>query len=50
MNGAASASAEDVFSGTKPVEERHRFDEARAEWMSGNVSGYQRPLTVSQWE
>ena len=50
MSGAAS-SAEDVFSGTKPVEERHRFDEARlAEWMSGNVSGYQGPLTVSQFK
>jgi aminoglycoside phosphotransferase (APT) family kinase protein len=51
MNGAASASAEDVFSGTKQVEERHRFDETRlAEWMSGNVSGYQGPLTVSQFK
>ena len=30
----ATASTDDVFGGTKPVEERHRFDEARlAEWM-----------------
>jgi hypothetical protein len=29
MSRAAGASAENVFSGTKPVEEPHRFDEAR---------------------
>ncbi|MFO1117519.1 MAG: phosphotransferase family protein [Beijerinckiaceae bacterium] len=46
-----SASAESVFSGTKPVEERHRFDEARlALWMQENVSGYKGPLTVSQFK
>ena len=50
MSGAA-ASTDDVFGGTKPVEERHRFDEARlAEWMKANVSGYQGPLTVSQFK
>ena len=48
---AASAATDDVFGGTKPVEERHRFDEARlAEWMKANVSGYQGPLTVSQFK
>ena len=47
----ASASTDDVFGGTKPVEERHRFDEARlAEWMKANVSGYEGPLTVSQFK
>ena len=50
MSGAA-ASTDDVFGGTKPVEERHRFDEARlAEWMKANVSGYQGPLTVTQFK
>ena len=50
MAGAA-ASTDDVFGGTKPVEERHRFDEARlAEWMKANVSGYQGPLTVTQFK
>ena len=47
----ASASTDDVFGGTKPVEERHRFDEARlAEWMKANVSGFTGPLTVSQFK
>ena len=48
---AATASTDDVFGGTKPVEERHRFDEARlAEWMKANVSGFAGPLTVSQFK
>lgn len=50
MSGA-SASTDDVFGGTKPVEERHRFDEARlAAWMKENVSGFEGPLTVSQFK
>jgi aminoglycoside phosphotransferase (APT) family kinase protein len=40
----------DAFSGTKPVEERHRFDEAALDaWLRGNVEGYAGPLTVSQF-
>jgi aminoglycoside phosphotransferase (APT) family kinase protein len=51
MNEAGGATAADFFSGTKPVEERHRFDEARlGEWMRGNVEGYRGPLTVSQFK
>ncbi|MFO1136137.1 MAG: phosphotransferase family protein [Rhodoblastus sp.] len=47
----ATASTDDVFGGTKPVEERHRFDEAHlAEWMKENVSGFAGPLTVSQFK
>src|SRR6195952_5819594 len=48
--------AEDVrkdeeFSGTKPVEERHRVDEARLDgWMRENVEGYLGPLTVLQFK
>jgi len=39
------------FSGTKPVEERHRIDEARLEgWMREHVEGYQGPLTVLQFK
>ena len=46
-----SGSTDDVFGGVKPVEERHRFDEARlAAWMKENVSGYEGPLTVSQFK
>ena len=46
-----SGSTDDVFGGTKPVEERHRFDEARlASWMKANVSGFQGPLTITQFK
>lgn len=39
------------FSGTKPVEERHRIDEASLDrWMSSHVEGYAGPLTVSQFK
>ncbi|MFC0283998.1 phosphotransferase family protein [Camelimonas abortus] len=42
--------AEEVFSGTKPVEERHRFDEAALHaWLVDNVEGYEGPLTVEQF-
>jgi aminoglycoside phosphotransferase (APT) family kinase protein len=47
----ANAPAEEVFAGTKPVEERHRLDEAKlAQWMQGNVEGYNGPLTVLQFK
>jgi aminoglycoside phosphotransferase (APT) family kinase protein len=39
------------FSGTKPVEERHRVDEAKlAAWMSEHVEGFAGPLTVLQFK
>jgi aminoglycoside phosphotransferase (APT) family kinase protein len=42
---------DDDFSGTKPVEERHRIDELRLEsWMRDHVEGYQGPLTVLQFK
>jgi aminoglycoside phosphotransferase (APT) family kinase protein len=51
MSAQAVASAESVFSGTKPVEERHRFDEARlSSWMETHVEGYKGPLTVTQFK
>ena len=51
MSEAGGATAADFFSGTKPVEERHRFDEARLdEWMRANVENYRGPLTVSQFK
>jgi aminoglycoside phosphotransferase (APT) family kinase protein len=51
MSEAGGATAADFFSGTKPVEERHRFDEARLDaWMRDNVEGYRGPLTVSQFK
>ena len=40
----------EIFSGVKPVEPRHRIDEARlAAWMDGHVRGYVGPLTVRQF-
>jgi len=42
---------DDEFSGTRPVEERHRIDEIRlAAWMTDRVEGYQGPLTVLQFK
>ena len=45
------AAAEDTFTGTRPVEERHRFDEAALDaWMQGDVESYAGPLRVSQFK
>jgi aminoglycoside phosphotransferase (APT) family kinase protein len=42
---------DEEFSGTKPVEERHRIDEAGlAAWMAAHVDGFQGPLTVLQFK
>jgi aminoglycoside phosphotransferase (APT) family kinase protein len=39
------------FGGTKPVEERHRLDEAALEaWLKANVEGYAGPLTLNQFK
>lgn len=41
----------DKFSGVKPVEERHRFDEAAlARWLDGHVEGFSGPLDVHQFK
>ncbi|GAC1338739.1 MAG: phosphotransferase family protein [Beijerinckiaceae bacterium] len=51
MTGSGGATAAEFFTGTKPVEERHRFDEVRLDaWMRENVEGYQGPLTISQFK
>src|SRR6266446_2067148 len=42
---------DEEFSGTKPVEERHRIDElALARWMRQHVEGYAGPLTALQFK
>ena len=42
---------DEEFSGTKPVEERHRIDEMRLDgWMREHVEGYQGPLAVLQFK
>ncbi len=43
--------AQETFSGTKEVEEKHRFDVARLEaYMAAQVPGFEGPLTVSQFK
>lgn len=50
MSGA-SAPAEEEFTGTKPVEARHRIDEKNLDaWLAANVGGYRSPLKVSQFK
>src|SRR6201993_434009 len=47
----AEQQREQLNTGTKPVAESHRFDEARLhDWMEGNVEGYQGPLEVRQFK
>ena len=47
----AEPTAPDLTSGTKPVEERHRIDEAKLEaWLKANVEGYAGPLEVRQFK
>jgi aminoglycoside phosphotransferase (APT) family kinase protein len=44
-------SAQDLNSGTKAVEETHKFDEARLhDWLKANVAGYEGPLEVRQFK
>jgi len=51
MAKAAEQSAQEMNSGTKPVDERHRIDEARLEaWLRANVEGYKGPLEVRQFK
>ncbi|MES1202968.1 MAG: phosphotransferase family protein [Pseudomonadota bacterium] len=39
-----------AFTGTKPVEERHKLDEAAlARWLGGHVEGFAGPLTLLQF-
>ena len=39
------------FKGVKPVEERHKLDEAALdEWLRANVDGYKGPLTINQFK
>jgi aminoglycoside phosphotransferase (APT) family kinase protein len=48
---AEAASAQDLYSGTKPVVDSHKFDEAKlAAWMEAHVEGYQGPLEVRQFK
>ena len=51
MADTAEQEREALNTGTKPVAESHRFDEAALEaWMKANVAGYQGPLEVRQFK
>ena len=46
-----TAAPQDAFSGVKPVEERHRLDEAAlTHWLQANVEGFTGPLTLNQFK
>lgn len=48
---AAEQQREQANTGTKPVAESHRFDEAALDrWMKANVAGYSGPLEVRQFK
>src|SRR5437764_3042803 len=39
------------FKGVKPVEERHKLDEAAlTKWLEANVDGFRGPLSVNQFK
>ena len=51
MAEAAAPTAQDLNSGTKPVDPRHAIDEAKlAAWLAANVEGYAGPLEVRQFK
>lgn len=51
MAQAAEQSAQDLNSGTKPVDPRHAIDEVKlAAWLGANVEGYAGPLEVRQFK
>ena len=44
-------SDQDRFAGTMPVQDRHRFDEAKLEsWLKDHVADYNGPLTIQQFK
>jgi len=51
MAEAAEQSAQDLNSGTKPVDPRHAIDEVKlAAWLEAHVEGYAGPLEVRQFK
>jgi aminoglycoside phosphotransferase (APT) family kinase protein len=50
-DAAAEQEREKANTGTKPVADTHRFDEASLErWLKANVEGYEGPLEVRQFK
>jgi aminoglycoside phosphotransferase (APT) family kinase protein len=51
MVDAATPTAQDLNSGTKPVDDRHRIDEAALlTWMQANVDDFHGPMEVRQFK
>ncbi|HYD45078.1 MAG TPA: phosphotransferase family protein [Phenylobacterium sp.] len=51
MADAAEQQREQLNTGTKPVAESHKFDEAALDaWMAANIEGYSGPLEVRQFK
>jgi aminoglycoside phosphotransferase (APT) family kinase protein len=51
FEGMDEQAREALNTGTKLVDDRHRFDEARlAAWLAANVEGYEGPLEVRQFK
>ncbi|HLL26427.1 MAG TPA: phosphotransferase family protein [Xanthobacteraceae bacterium] len=51
MSRPAAAPSDEAYTGTKPVEERHRLDETKLDrWLADHVAGYRGPLTVLQFK
>src|SRR5476651_1119099 len=51
MSKPAAVPFDDAYTGTKPVEERHKINEAKLEaWLANNVEGYRGPLAVLQFK
>ena len=50
-SGMAEPDPHENFKGVKPVEDRHRLDEASLErWLKSNVEGFEGPLTLNQFK
>ena len=50
-SGMAEPDPHENFKGVKPVEDRHRLDEASLEhWLKANVEGFEGPLTLNQFK
>jgi len=48
---SAPLSRDEIFSGVKPVEERHKLDAFKlAAWLEANVAGYEGPLEIFQYK
>lgn len=51
MSAAGGMQSDAAFTGTKPVEARHRIDEAKLDaWLAAHVADYRGPLTVRQFK